>query len=239
MPEITPEHAITWMTANAARALGIEGQTGTLRRAKWPMVVWNGNPSVPTRWPSRSHRRPPPVRPQRTCGHATFRLPAWPGGALMGALNASPGMARRYGHGAGLPLASAQAQDLLVRNATVWPARAAACSTPMCWCRADHPRSRQRTVRPAGASVVEADGRPLTPALFGGITEIGVEEVSGEASTVDSTLKIGEQPLRPRVRCHPGVQPGLGADPGGTPGRHRLHRPGRPPAAASLQARVA
>ncbi len=45
--------------------------------------------------------------------------------------------------------------------------------------------------------MVEADGRPLTPALFGGITEIGVEEVSGEASTVDSTLKIGEQPLRP------------------------------------------
>jgi hypothetical protein len=38
---------------------------------------------------------------------------------------------------------------------------------------------------------------PLTPALFGGITEIGIEEVSGESSTVDSTLKIGEQPLRP------------------------------------------
>jgi len=45
--------------------------------------------------------------------------------------------------------------------------------------------------------VVEANGRPLTPALFGGITDIGIEEVSGEASTVDHTLKIGEQALRP------------------------------------------
>jgi len=45
--------------------------------------------------------------------------------------------------------------------------------------------------------VVEANGRPLTPALFGGITEIGIEEVSGEASTVDSHVKLGEQPLRP------------------------------------------
>jgi len=50
---------------------------------------------------------------------------------------------------------------------------------------------------PAGVQVVEAGGRPLTPALFAGITEIGIEEVSGEASTVDSHLKLGEQPLRP------------------------------------------
>lgn len=51
---------------------------------------------------------------------------------------------------------------------------------------------------PAGVAVVEAKGRPLTPALFGGITEIGIEEVSGEASTVDSTLNLPhDQPMRP------------------------------------------
>jgi len=45
MPTITPEHAITWMTANAARALGIEQQTGTLEPGKnADVVVWNGNP---------------------------------------------------------------------------------------------------------------------------------------------------------------------------------------------------
>ncbi|NZA27265.1 amidohydrolase family protein [Luteimonas sp. SJ-92] len=43
----------------------------------------------------------------------------------------------------------------------------------------------------AGAQVVDADGRPLTPALFGGITGIGVEEVSGEDSTNDAELALG------------------------------------------------
>ncbi len=51
---------------------------------------------------------------------------------------------------------------------------------------------------PAGVTVVEANGKPLTPALFGGITEIGIEEVSGEAQTVDSALTLAsDQPLRP------------------------------------------
>lgn len=45
LPDIAPERAITWMTANAARALGIEAQTGTLEAGKnADVVVWNGNP---------------------------------------------------------------------------------------------------------------------------------------------------------------------------------------------------
>lgn len=45
MPAIAPERAITWMTANAAKALGIEGKTGTLEAGKnADVVVWNGNP---------------------------------------------------------------------------------------------------------------------------------------------------------------------------------------------------
>ena len=52
-------------------------------------------------------------------------------------------------------------------------------------------------VAPAGAQVVEADGKPLTPALFAGITGIGLEEVSGEPPTVDQALSLPEQPLRP------------------------------------------
>ena len=51
---------------------------------------------------------------------------------------------------------------------------------------------------PASAAVVEADGKPLTPAFFGGITEIGIEEVSGEATTVDSAVNLAnDQPMRP------------------------------------------
>lgn len=92
------------------------------------------------------------------------------------------------------------AQDLLIRNATV------------------HTASAQGTLKnsdvlvqggviravgtglsaPAGTIVVEAEGRPLTPALFGGIAGIGIEEVSGESSTVDKSVTLpNAQPLRP------------------------------------------
>ncbi len=43
--EIPPERAITWITANAAKALGIEAQTGTLEVGKMgDVTVWDGNP---------------------------------------------------------------------------------------------------------------------------------------------------------------------------------------------------
>jgi hypothetical protein len=43
---------------------------------------------------------------------------------------------------------------------------------------------------PAGVTVVEAKGRALTPGLFGGLTQIGLEEVSLEPSTVDAELDL-------------------------------------------------
>ncbi|NYZ63471.1 amidohydrolase family protein [Luteimonas deserti] len=42
------------------------------------------------------------------------------------------------------------------------------------------------------AQVVEANGRPLTPTLFGGVTGLGIEEVSGESATRDDRLSLGE-----------------------------------------------
>jgi imidazolonepropionase-like amidohydrolase len=43
--DITPEHAIAWITANAARALGIAALTGTLEPRKMAdVVVWNRDP---------------------------------------------------------------------------------------------------------------------------------------------------------------------------------------------------
>jgi imidazolonepropionase-like amidohydrolase len=42
---ITPEHAITWLTRNPARAIGVADRTGTLEPGKMADVtVWNGNP---------------------------------------------------------------------------------------------------------------------------------------------------------------------------------------------------
>ncbi|WP_425602168.1 amidohydrolase family protein [Stenotrophomonas lactitubi] len=94
---------------------------------------------------------------------------------------------------------SAQAQDLLVRGATVATASARGnVENADVLVQGGIIRAVGRGLSaPAGVPVVEARGRTLTPALFGGITEIGIEEVSGESSTVDSALKIGEQPLRP------------------------------------------
>jgi hypothetical protein len=43
----------------------------------------------------------------------------------------------------------------------------------------------------ADATLVDAQGKPLTPGLFAGLTAIGIEEVSGEASTVDEHLSLG------------------------------------------------
>jgi len=43
--KITPEHAIRWLTANAAKALGVADRVGTLEAGKQAdVVVWNGNP---------------------------------------------------------------------------------------------------------------------------------------------------------------------------------------------------
>ena len=87
----------------------------------------------------------------------------------------------------------AAAQDLLIRDATVHTAAAAGTLK-------DHDVLVQGGVvraigpdlaAPAGVPVVEAKGRPLTPGLFGGLTGLGIEEVSGEAATVDAGLALG------------------------------------------------
>lgn len=48
----------------------------------------------------------------------------------------------------------------------------------------------QGLAAPAGATVVEANGRPVTPGLFGGLTQVGLEEVSQEDATYDAELKL-------------------------------------------------
>jgi len=41
---------------------------------------------------------------------------------------------------------------------------------------------------PADATIIEADGRPVTPGFFAGITSIGLQDIPAEAETVDFAL---------------------------------------------------
>ncbi|HEY0505416.1 MAG TPA: amidohydrolase family protein [Lysobacter sp.] len=101
-----------------------------------------------------------------------------------------------------LAATTASAQELLIRNATVHTATAQGTL------KGADVLVSGGTIRavgtglaaPAGAQVIDAQGRPVTPTLFGGITEIGLEEVSGEKDTVDTTLALGADTKQMTVR---------------------------------------
>jgi hypothetical protein len=64
---------------------------------------------------------------------------------------------------------------------------------------------------PAGVPVVDASGRELTPGLFGGISDIGLTDVSAEASTDDSSvtdsMPLHDLQLRPEFDPTPQFNP--------------------------------
>jgi catechol 2,3-dioxygenase-like lactoylglutathione lyase family enzyme len=84
--------------------------------------------------------------------------------------------------------ALSQAQDLLIRNATVHTVtERGTLERSDVLVRNGRIAAVGSNLGAAGAVVVEANGRPLTPGLFGGITALGVEEISQEPTTVDNT----------------------------------------------------
>ncbi|MBB6598255.1 amidohydrolase family protein [Luteimonas sp. MC1825] len=86
----------------------------------------------------------------------------------------------------------ALAQDLLIRNATVHTATArGTLQGADVLVRNGRIAAVGTGLDAAGATVVEANGKPVTPALFAGITAIGIDEVSGEDATTDTTLALG------------------------------------------------
>jgi hypothetical protein len=100
-----------------------------------------------------------------------------------------------------LPLA-APAQDLLIRNATVHTVtERGALERADVLVRNGRIAAVGSNLAAAGATVVDANGRPLTPGLFGGITALGVVEVSLEPTTVDNASPHGDDkgtPPEPR-----------------------------------------
>ncbi|HKJ18563.1 MAG TPA: amidohydrolase family protein [Xanthomonadales bacterium] len=53
---------------------------------------------------------------------------------------------------------------------------------------------------PADAELIEAEGRPVTPGFFAGISALGIVEVSLEAATVDNQLILAETPIADKLR---------------------------------------
>lgn len=107
--------------------------------------------------------------------------------------------------GASLSPLCASAQDVLIRGATVHTASAQGTlkNTDVLMHGGSIAAMGTALQAPPGAAVVDAQGRDLTPGLFGGMANIGLEEVSLESQTVDTTFSTKapawEQQWRPEL----------------------------------------
>jgi hypothetical protein len=84
------------------------------------------------------------------------------------------------------------AQELLIRNATVHTASAKGTlkNTDVLVRAGSVAAIGSALTAPAGATVIDAQGRELTPGLFGGLTGTGIDEIAEESTTTDSTLNL-------------------------------------------------
>lgn len=89
---------------------------------------------------------------------------------------------------------AAFAQNLLIRNATVHTAGAqGTLQNTDVLVRDGNIAAIGRSLSVAhGLEVIDAAGKPLTPTLFGGVTAIGLDEVSAEDPTNDQSLALGQ-----------------------------------------------
>jgi hypothetical protein len=106
---------------------------------------------------------------------------------------------------------SAPAADLLIRGATVHGmGRDGVQENTDVLVEDGKIRRIGRNLRAAGDEVrlIEANGRPLTPGLFAGITTLGLVEVSAVDESVDSALDAIElSPMRPEFDVAPAYNP--------------------------------
>jgi imidazolonepropionase-like amidohydrolase len=93
---------------------------------------------------------------------------------------------------AALPCAAA-AGPVLIRNATVHTASAAGVleHTDVLISDGRIADLGHDLQAPAGAEVIDAAGKPVTPGLFGGLSHLGIEEIGIEPSVDDYSLKLG------------------------------------------------
>ena len=103
-----------------------------------------------------------------------------------------------------LPLAAA---PVLIRNATVHTATSAGVRehTDLLISEGRIADLGHDLKAPAGAEVIDADGKPVTPGLFGGFSHLGIEEIGLEPSVDDYSLKLGS--MRPEFDVTPAFNP--------------------------------
>ncbi len=98
-----------------------------------------------------------------------------------------------------LGAAAAQADEaLLIRNATVHTGvigAAPQAGTDVLVQSGKISALGKGLVAPAGARVVDAQGRPVTPGVFGGLTRIGLEEIGLDSANGDHSQRLGQ--MRP------------------------------------------
>lgn len=93
---------------------------------------------------------------------------------------------------------TAQAEDVLIRNATVHTGVAGAAPSPGTDVLVRGGKIAalgKGLAAPAGARVVEAAGRPVTSGVFGGLTRIGLEEIGLDSANGDHSQRLGQ--MRP------------------------------------------
>jgi imidazolonepropionase-like amidohydrolase len=106
---------------------------------------------------------------------------------------------------AALGAGAASAQDLVIRGATVHTltSQGTLKNTDIVVRGGTIVAIGSAVAVPPGAAVIEAKGRELTPGIFAGLTNLGLEEISLEPSTVDWTLNLKapgwEQQWRPEL----------------------------------------
>lgn len=89
--------------------------------------------------------------------------------------------------------AAAFAQNVLIRNATVHTAGAQGTLRDTdVLVRDGNIAAIGKNLSAAGVDVVEAKGRPLTPTLFGGVSSMGLQEISLGDESRDQALSLGE-----------------------------------------------
>src|SRR6201994_87456 len=105
---------------------------------------------------------------------------------------------------ASLPLAAA---PVLIKNATVHTASSAGVleHTDVLISDGKIAELGHDLKAPAGAEVIDADGKPVTPGLFGGFSHLGIEEIGLEPTVDDYSLKLGS--MRPEFDVTPAFNP--------------------------------